>query len=361
MKENIGAVHIERKDVKLDAKDWKILFTLAQNARAGLSTLSKNSSLSTDGVRYRILRLKKQGVLLQRTAILNPFALGYQWHLCFIQLEHASDEKIQKILEFLAIHPYTIWASATLGSWDISIQIFARHQAHLEETLTEIKNICSPSLRDILIIPVLSVLNYHNLPPAMARQQGFIPQFTQKDGSFEPLFSKEPAIDKGEAVKVDEIDIHILSVLVQDAAQPLASIARSAGVTIDTVKHHIKSLIKKHIILSFNPIINVSFIGVRGHVIFIKRNHAQGDASAMEAYFKETISYPMRTLGTWDYVVFIAARDDAELYQMLRTLRNTFGKYITNFSTLNIIHDVKWSFLPEGMRKDLLFSAKELW
>ena len=88
-------------------------------------------------------------------------------------------------------------------------------------------------------------------------------------------------------------------------------------------------------------------------MLFIKRNESAGDATTLEAFLSEATPYPLRTLGSWDYVIFLGAKDEIEFYHLIRQLRNNFGAYISSFSTLHILKDVKFTFTPEGVLRDV--------
>lgn len=66
-----------RLDMKIDAKDLKILALLQENASLPMSEISKRIHLSQTPCWRRIQRLEQAGVIERKVAILNPAAVGF--------------------------------------------------------------------------------------------------------------------------------------------------------------------------------------------------------------------------------------------------------------------------------------------
>ena len=54
---------IMQNDIKLDSKDWKILAELDKNSRIFDTTLAKKIRVSREIVKYRIKKLRSEGVI----------------------------------------------------------------------------------------------------------------------------------------------------------------------------------------------------------------------------------------------------------------------------------------------------------
>jgi len=158
-----------------------------------------------------------------------------------------------------------------------------------------------------------------------------------------------------EKVKIDKLDVNILEKLNENARQPLATIARSCDVKIDTIKNRIRiqKLIEENVILSFNPLIVLNKIGISATILLIKKKSNAKNLFEFESFLKEYMPYPLKTIGAWDYVVFMGAENQDKLYQQIRDMRNAFPDTISTISTVSVLEDSKFTFFPHGVAEEL--------
>ena len=122
----------------LDATDYAILALLQQDSNRTDVDLARKVSLSASGLKKRLRKLERRGVIQQRVTLLdrNAVDLGL---LCFVQVylthhqadarQHFSDA-VRKLPEVLECHFLT-------GEHDYMLKIVARDYRHLEHILAD--------------------------------------------------------------------------------------------------------------------------------------------------------------------------------------------------------------------------------
>ena len=347
-----GALELGRgTHLKLDIIDKKIIAILGENARATHLFISKLVGLSKGSVRYRIERMRQLDLLRATTIIINPYKLGFSFYTVFLRLGNIDDKKELEIMQYLALHPYTVWTGICLN-WDISINLFAHDEHHLQEIIKEIEQQCAHYLKEIQIIPIISIISYRNIPAAFAEELGLKIEFSKKDLSFGSVIKREVAEKINEITKLDNLDAIIIKNLGKDANTSFSAIAKEGNTTIDTVKNRIERLIKEKVILSFNPLFNISYLGFQTYVIFIKLK-PNAKVELLENFLREVIQFTLKTYGIWDYTLWVALENELALFYLLRELRKTFQDLIASFDTITVIKDFKFNLVPSGLLKDV--------
>ncbi|MEA3559527.1 MAG: Lrp/AsnC family transcriptional regulator [Candidatus Thermoplasmatota archaeon] len=82
--------------------DKRMIELLQEDARMPISQISKEVGLSENGVRYRLEKLEKDGIIKQYAVLVNPTKIGKKVKAIFkIQLDHTEiQQTIKKIKEF---------------------------------------------------------------------------------------------------------------------------------------------------------------------------------------------------------------------------------------------------------------------
>jgi DNA-binding Lrp family transcriptional regulator len=122
----------------LDATDYAILALLQEDSNRTDVDLARKVSLSASGLKKRLRKLERRGVIQQRVTLLdrNAVDLGL---LCFVQVyltHHQADARqqfsdaVRKLPEVLECHFLT-------GEHDYMLKIVARDYRHLEHILAD--------------------------------------------------------------------------------------------------------------------------------------------------------------------------------------------------------------------------------
>jgi Lrp/AsnC family leucine-responsive transcriptional regulator len=151
--------------VKLDKTDKEILTLLSKDGRASVAEISRKLRISRDIIKYRIERLVKLEVIQGFVAVANPTKLGLP-NMVFVNISFLSvNPKREKMLiEYLKSEPYIIYAAKTLGRWDLNIEIYSKHNKHLDVILNGIREKFSDIIKEMEITPVIEEYKWTEFP-----------------------------------------------------------------------------------------------------------------------------------------------------------------------------------------------------
>jgi Lrp/AsnC family transcriptional regulator for asnA, asnC and gidA len=122
--------------IHIDKLDVQIINLLMEDGRMSSAEIARRvGELSERAVRYRINRLV-QGGLIQVTAVVSPFVLGYVV-VADVFLEVESD-RIQEVAQRMTQYDCVSYVAYSIGETDVSVQLFARDTAEIYRFVTEV-------------------------------------------------------------------------------------------------------------------------------------------------------------------------------------------------------------------------------
>ncbi|MCH7568019.1 MAG: AsnC family transcriptional regulator [Nanoarchaeota archaeon] len=350
-----GTILSERRpQISLDKKDRKLISALSINARLPPTELGKIVGLSKDSVRYRIKKLKEKGVIRDYALIVNPYALGLRYNNLFLRLHALEEQKEQELIKFLVNHPFTLWCGLLSGSWDIGANFVTKNQEHFNLIVKEIREKFESLIVDFLTLENIKMIKYDNLLESYRKENGISLENKKRDVSFQAYLKKPDATIYDEVKKLDKVDKLIIGYLASKPDMSIADLSEELKLSFNTVKNRIASLIKDKVILSFNPIFNVTSLGLMAFIVLIETKVAR-DEEEIDNVIKNNpnVGYALKTHGSWDWQLYVGAKDSYEFFSLIRKLRAGLKKNIRRYTSLTIIQDFKFTFFPAGLKKML--------
>ncbi|NVM17188.1 MAG: winged helix-turn-helix transcriptional regulator [Candidatus Lokiarchaeota archaeon] len=126
---------------KFDLIDRKILEMLIDDGRQSLTQISKEIAMSNSGIKKRVSKLNKSGVL----KIQGNFNLeAMEFKACVILLEIKNFEFISKIIKAYKSCPYVFLVAEILSSFNLMIGFFGNSDQDLNNKL----KLCGPSNKE---------------------------------------------------------------------------------------------------------------------------------------------------------------------------------------------------------------------
>ena len=215
--------------IKLDLKDIKILYELGLDGRQSISRLAKKVQLSKQGVKYKIEKLTKEGVIEGYLAVIDLYRLGYILHRVFFRFQHISTDKINEIMSFAKSHPNISSIQTFFGSWDMALIISAKNVFEFNQVLLQFYEKFENIIKGEMISIITDIHQFrHNY--AEEKYHGAV------------------TLHLGGALgeeKIDEFDEKILQLLSEDGRIPIFEIARQLDVSDKKVVYRIKKLIER--------------------------------------------------------------------------------------------------------------------
>lgn len=159
------------KNNQLDGVDLLILKILRNNARIDYVKLSKVVELTPEAISKRIKKLKESGVINQFYIFPDFTKLGFEHYNVQINLENATENKENKILNYLQNHKEVSFIYKPISHWDIEFGILVKNPGELRDFMLELRTQYPENIRirDVLLFYQELVPNF--LPEGLFSNQ----------------------------------------------------------------------------------------------------------------------------------------------------------------------------------------------
>lgn len=143
---------------ELDAVDQAIIEALQQDGRASVSNIARRIGLSHAGTSQRLQKLIKAKIV-SINAITNPTTHGFNRRTALLVRTGAD---IRAAAETIAAIEEVYYIALTSGRYDLVVELLARDDVHLEELITEIRNI--EGVKRAEALPFLDIVKWAYAP-----------------------------------------------------------------------------------------------------------------------------------------------------------------------------------------------------
>jgi len=128
------------KTVNIDEKDIKILSTIKDNTRISTIDLAEKAGLSPDIVRYRLKKLKKEGLILSASILPDYKRVNIRLYRLLLKTKGSDPNKEEKLIHFFSENPHVLRINKEFGTYDMSIDIEVIDKTLFKETIREMKS-----------------------------------------------------------------------------------------------------------------------------------------------------------------------------------------------------------------------------
>ncbi len=310
-------------NVFLDKIDRKILFELDRNARIADTTLAKMVGRSKESVRYRITQLQLRGVILGFTLWIDPTKLGFSSAKIYLSLANKPELR-KKFIEYVTQDKRLFWLGIAEGAWNAGLTYFVQ----TNREFFELKNELFSRFKDLILesrTAVLVNVNIHD-------KTFLVPQ----EVSWKTMFEGR------EEYVLEEIEQEILRELFQDGRVSVVEMARRIGVSVDVVRHRMKRLEEKRIILKYTARIDVNALGYEFYKTFLYfRNLTKQDEQRLMQYTLQepNIIHLVKQISPWDVELEIMCENYVDYNKIIERLTREFSGVIMKVETAIISED----------------------
>jgi DNA-binding Lrp family transcriptional regulator len=320
--------------MKLDKKDFKLLYELDKNSRLSYSQLSKKVKLSQESVRYRINKLIREGVINKFFTVIDISKLGFTFYKILIKLHNVNEEKMKKIIDSLSKKEKVVWLTSLDGGYDIGLVIKAKDILELNLFLEELDSKYSSYIsKRVFSVNIRGEYLYRDY-------------LVNNKRSLEPKFSYTVESKKE---KVDEKDLTIIKELTKDARINSVEIAGKLKISPDNVLQRKKKLETKNIINRYNIILNNHKLNQIHYKVLIYLNNFSPKMIYEFINFCKSINrvvYIIKTLGGWSYELDIEVENIEQYRKIMMDITNRFSSIINDYDTLIIRRIYKYNLYP---------------
>jgi Lrp/AsnC family transcriptional regulator, leucine-responsive regulatory protein len=327
--------------VNLDIKDRKLLYYLSLNARQSHTQLSRKVGLSKNGVKYRIERLKKEGVIKGFTIIPNIGSCGYDTFDILLKFNEDIYEN-EEIINYFKNHGLCINILALSGGWDLFVEIIVPNLSRMAAIVRDITSHFGEVLNKYKVFYVASA----PVKLGDALEDLYVDLNLEKPKPKRLIEKKQ---------KLDIVDKKIMMILAKDSSLPLMSIARELNTTLDIVRYRMKRLANSGLIFKFDTNISLS---VLGYTKYLCRISLRGGSEERINAIKKRISvdkdiiYAFFDVNGYNIVFSCAFKDAENLDHLLRGLRKDFSDIIEDQEYLLIKEEVLLNLFPKGLLEE---------
>ena len=128
-------------DKDLDQYDIGILRKLEQDGKKAFSQIAEELNISNTMVHQRINRMKKDGILIRHSIVIDEKKLGYEWG-AFTGVTISESSNTYEIIEQLKDIPEVTECYHISGSYTLFVRIIAKNNEHMRDILyNKIENI----------------------------------------------------------------------------------------------------------------------------------------------------------------------------------------------------------------------------
>lgn len=311
--------------INLDRKDKKIINELDMGARQSYSQIGRKVGLTKDTIQYRINRLEKLNVIENYFAAVDISKLGYTFYRICLKFRNLSLNKEKEIIKHLKSHISVGWISIFSGRWDIIMGILARNMVEFEEILSPLLSKYEKYFQEKIISTIISIYHFKNKI------------LTETKSAAEFVLGGDK-----KQVKVDEIDLKILSLLADNARIRTIDISKQLKITANAVKNRIKRLIKEKIILGFRAKLNEKLLGFYHYKIFL---HLQNFTKEKEKLlinflkFDPRVIYITKAIGIAELEFEILVEDIEDFYELIKEIRMNLGDVLKDYETVLVYEE----------------------
>jgi len=130
----------EKKELKTDEKDIKILKLISEDATLPLYRIANKVNLSADSIAYRLKNMKDSGLIIKFFPVINFSALCYNMYAILVNIHELNEEKEKVLKEFIETDKNIFWAVKTIGRFNLLFYILVNKIEDLQETLVNLRN-----------------------------------------------------------------------------------------------------------------------------------------------------------------------------------------------------------------------------
>lgn len=319
----MSRINVENiKTIKLDENDKKILYLVSRDARMTFNEISKNVRLSPDSVKYRIERMIKNGIIVKFIPDVSFRQFGLYKFSVFFQIIEITKEKENNFINYLKSNKNILAIRQYTDRYDFEIVIVAKDIEEYDQILNKIINDYSEIIDDVIMFQ--QIRSYKSV---------FLPE------NFSKIQKKAriPRKRLPQEVKIDKLDIQILSELNKDARMSSYIIAQNLNTSLDTVLYRIKKMQQNDVIHRFVTTINFSMLGYSWYTFLLRiKSFTKEKEAELREFVKKhnNIIRCVRGIGEWEIIIYMVAFNQPEFHKAVNEFRTRFRDIIKTYDTL---------------------------
>ncbi len=136
----------ELETARFDKRDIEILDVLGTDARASATDMAKKLGMTPNGVKHRVRRLEKDGVIAGYHMVADRTTLGMYHYKILFSFQRMSEEKVKRFIKYCESNPNLVFLVQAIGAWDIDVDLDYRNTVEMHNAVLNL----SSSFNDII-------------------------------------------------------------------------------------------------------------------------------------------------------------------------------------------------------------------
>lgn len=317
--------------MKLDPLDLKILTVLDEDARLSESAIGKRVRTSKQVIRYRLKRLKENGIIENYYTMLDVGKLGFDSYYVFVQLTGLNSNEENEVYKKIIKLESVAWLVTGIGRWDAVILFCSKTISLFNEQLEELKKLFGIHLHEYTFTTLIQAehIGYKFLRPNVKESLKTTP--------------------KEKTLIFDKTNQKILQTINQEGRMPVTEISKITKLPLYTVHHRLKQMKKEKIIQGFKPKMNIHKLDMQWHLLLIKFNSiSEEKIKKFIEYCKinKYVYYITNTVGLYNVMLDIHVTNTEEFRSFLFDLKNSFGDIILLYESVVVFEELSLTYVP---------------
>ena len=318
--------------MKLNPRARKIVRTVALNADATNKELSQMINCPEHVVRYELDKLLGAGIL-NRTAFIDPYALGFCFYDIYFSINSNKSDLKQAFVQTLIESPQVIFLGEVGGDFQYDVGISCRESAEVNQFLEKLNEKYS----NIFFEKTISVRLRLSL-------------FTRKY-----LSSTKPKVEQlklgglSKRIEISPQEKKILSAFSNVNHKSKRDIARATNIPLSTFEARVRNLKEKGIIKGFIYEVRPDLYDVQQYKLLI---YAKGvDPERTRKLENFALNHPnivifIECLGDWEYELSVEVEKANEITELTQQVYQEFGDSLTSIKVVPVFNRLKFSLFP---------------
>jgi Lrp/AsnC family leucine-responsive transcriptional regulator len=296
--------------------------------------LSRKLGIPEETVRYRINSLIERGVIAGFFTVIDAGQLGNGYYKILLKLHNVDNSRVDQIIKYLVEYPAVNWIAQFDAHFDIGFTIRVMRVVDLSEFIDELRRRFTRYINKLTFAINIETefLSRNYLSAGLKRRE------------------KSAAIKAPSSpAKLDQIDLDILRKLSTDTRCPATEIAKSAGVTSETVQQRIKKMERQRIIVRYSLIIDAQVLGNINYYVLVYLNYPTTERlCSFVEYCRQhpRMSYLIKALGEWDYELNLEVESLEQYRSIMMELTRKYSDIIRDYQGMPVSKVLKLTFEP---------------
>jgi len=154
----------KKREVKIEEKDLKILKVMSNNANIPTYSIAKKVGLSPETVSYHLKKMEEGGFIIKYVPAINYGALGYQVYAVLLRINSLYEDIERDLQNHLIEDKNTLWATKTIGKYNLMVYVCTKNVEELHETLNKIRDKFSERIKEYETLIAYEEYKYSYFP-----------------------------------------------------------------------------------------------------------------------------------------------------------------------------------------------------